>query len=122
MNISNYGVVQQLMRLDYVHCHGNESDIGECSLADWGENNCEHNEDVAVSCLNLSTGDERYLMAVTVGYSIHTVTVDGQTSVVSRSNLQLLPRDRQLNRHKIIIIVYSMVTGHNSPRSESPVQ
>jgi len=56
---SNYGVAQGQTWLDDIRCTGTESDIGECSHAGWGIHNCEHYEDVAVSCTNYSAGDDR---------------------------------------------------------------
>nr|XP_021526923.1 scavenger receptor cysteine-rich type 1 protein M160 isoform X1 [Aotus nancymaae] len=36
--------------LDDVSCHGNESFLWECQHQKWGSNNCDHREDVAVTC------------------------------------------------------------------------
>ncbi|KAL3854706.1 hypothetical protein ACJMK2_013964, partial [Sinanodonta woodiana] len=36
--------------LDDVNCVGTESSIGECSHRTWGDHNCGHNEDVAITC------------------------------------------------------------------------
>jgi len=36
--------------LDNVQCVGNEKSIANCSHGDWGINNCNHEEDVSVSC------------------------------------------------------------------------
>ena len=36
--------------LDNVQCTGTETDIGDCSHAGWGVNDCQHYEDVALSC------------------------------------------------------------------------
>ena len=56
---SNYGVGQGQIWLDDIDCTGTESHISECSHADCGVHNCGHYEDVAVSCLNYSDGDEQ---------------------------------------------------------------
>jgi len=42
--------------LDNVQCTGDEEDIGECTHSGWGVHDCEHREDVAISCENI-TGD-----------------------------------------------------------------
>ena len=36
--------------LDEVECEGTESDLAQCKHAGWGEHNCDHNEDAAVTC------------------------------------------------------------------------
>lgn len=36
--------------LDDVHCSGGESSVGECRHNGWGDHDCYHLEDVAVSC------------------------------------------------------------------------
>ncbi|XP_064597988.1 LOW QUALITY PROTEIN: scavenger receptor cysteine-rich type 1 protein M160-like [Liolophura sinensis] len=36
--------------LDDVVCHGNEDDLGSCRHRPWGSNNCNHSEDVGVTC------------------------------------------------------------------------
>ena len=36
--------------LDDVRCNGTETDIAECSHGGWGVHNCQHREDVAISC------------------------------------------------------------------------
>ncbi|XP_014283793.1 uncharacterized protein [Halyomorpha halys] len=46
-----YGAGEGIIWLDQVHCLGNESSIHQCMSDGWGQTNCKHNEDVAVSCL-----------------------------------------------------------------------
>lgn len=36
--------------LDQVSCKGNESNLVQCSHWEWGENNCDHSEDVGIVC------------------------------------------------------------------------
>ena len=36
--------------LDDVRCNGTETDIAECSHNGWGVHNCQHRDDVAISC------------------------------------------------------------------------
>nr|XP_023016529.1 neurotrypsin-like [Leptinotarsa decemlineata] len=36
--------------LDQVSCYGNETQLEKCTHWNWGEHNCEHNEDVGVIC------------------------------------------------------------------------
>ncbi|CAG9862414.1 unnamed protein product [Phyllotreta striolata] len=38
--------------MDQVSCFGNETGLQECTHWNWGENNCEHSEDVGVICSN----------------------------------------------------------------------
>jgi len=40
--------------LDNVRCNGSETFIGDCSHNGWGSHNCDHNEDVSISCRNSS--------------------------------------------------------------------
>ncbi|CAH1407810.1 unnamed protein product [Nezara viridula] len=46
-----YGAGKGIIWLDQVHCLGNESNIHQCMSDGWGQTNCKHNEDVAISCL-----------------------------------------------------------------------
>ena len=36
--------------LDNVQCTGNEADIDKCAHNPWGDNDCQHSEDVGVRC------------------------------------------------------------------------
>ncbi|KAK3599029.1 hypothetical protein CHS0354_012513 [Potamilus streckersoni] len=36
--------------LDDVTCFGTESSLSDCSHRTWGDNNCRHSEDVAITC------------------------------------------------------------------------
>lgn len=36
--------------LDGLRCEGQETSISECYHEGWGVNNCNHNEDIAISC------------------------------------------------------------------------
>jgi len=47
---SNYTINHGPIWLDNVQCNGTDSDIAECSHNGWGVHNCQHREDVAVSC------------------------------------------------------------------------
>lgn len=41
--------------LDYVYCNGWESDLAQCTHWGWGSSDCNHDQDVSVACINLST-------------------------------------------------------------------
>jgi len=47
---SNYTTSRGPIWLDDVRCKGTERDIAECSHSGWGVHNCQHREDVAISC------------------------------------------------------------------------
>ena len=36
--------------LDDVTCYGHESDLGECRRSEWRQHNCNHREDVRLTC------------------------------------------------------------------------
>jgi len=48
-----YGAGSGQIWLDDVQCNGTETDIADCQHNDWGSHNCDHNEDVSVSCSTL---------------------------------------------------------------------
>uniref|UniRef100_A0AAR5Q9G6 Uncharacterized protein n=1 Tax=Dendroctonus ponderosae TaxID=77166 RepID=A0AAR5Q9G6_DENPD len=39
--------------LDQVSCNGNESSLEKCTHWDWGEHNCDHEEDIGLICSNI---------------------------------------------------------------------
>ena len=39
-----------------IRCHGNESDLFDCTANHFGNHNCDHSEDVGVSCNDEHTG------------------------------------------------------------------
>ncbi|XP_003391880.3 PREDICTED: neurotrypsin-like, partial [Amphimedon queenslandica] len=45
--------------LDDVHCAGNESSLLECMHRPIGSHNCDHSDDVGVSCINCTHGELR---------------------------------------------------------------
>jgi len=47
---NRYGPGTGVILLDDVRCVGNETSIHNCRHAGWGINNCDHSEDVSVSC------------------------------------------------------------------------
>ena len=46
----NYTISRGPIWLDNLRCSGTERDIAQCSHNGWGVHNCQHREDVAVSC------------------------------------------------------------------------
>ena len=51
-NAINYGSGTGRIWLDNVRCNGTERHISECSHTEWGVHDCEHDEDIAVLCLD----------------------------------------------------------------------
>ena len=58
---NDYAVSSGQIWLDNVHCNGTERDIDECTHNAWGVHNCEHHDDVAISC---TTGWSRFSSVV----------------------------------------------------------
>jgi hypothetical protein len=48
-----FGETTGPIHLDDVNCLGDEANIGYCTHLPWGSHNCQHSEDVAVSCSSL---------------------------------------------------------------------
>ena len=76
--------------IDDLRCSGNETDIAECSHNGWGVHNCQHREDVAVSCsgidVRLNGGRDRREGRLEVFYngSWGSVCSDGFNDAASR--------------------------------------
>ncbi|XP_065845702.1 neurotrypsin-like [Oscarella lobularis] len=51
-NARTYGPGSGKILMDDVQCGGTEATLQECQFNGWGLNNCAHNEDVGVICLN----------------------------------------------------------------------
>jgi len=52
---NRYGAGNGTIWLDDIRCDGTETHISECSHGRWSVHNCEHNEDVSVSCVGDSS-------------------------------------------------------------------
>ena len=59
-----YGAGSGQIWLDNVQCTGTETAISDCSHDDWGVHDCEHYDDVALSC---TTGKSRSAVQMLVG-------------------------------------------------------
>jgi len=47
-----YGGGKGDILLDDVNCIGNETSLADCGHRGWGVNDCGHNEDVSIMCVN----------------------------------------------------------------------
>jgi len=54
-----YGVGKGHIWMDDVQCNGREDSLSECSHRGLGVHNCDHSQDVAVSCVNVSSGKQQ---------------------------------------------------------------
>ena len=45
-----YGTCTGPILLDDVQCVGDEQNLGECVMSNFGEHNCDHKEDVGCKC------------------------------------------------------------------------
>jgi len=50
---NRYGPGSGTIWLDNVQCTGSESSIANCRHNNWGVHNCNHREDVSISCVQL---------------------------------------------------------------------
>jgi len=49
-NNNRFGAGDGPIHLDDVSCGGDEVSLADCQHAGWGNNNCEHSEDVSIMC------------------------------------------------------------------------
>ncbi|XP_060582023.1 deleted in malignant brain tumors 1 protein-like, partial [Ruditapes philippinarum] len=57
-----FGAGELPIYLDDVNCAGNETSLSRCPHLDWGKHNCDHNDDVSISCtpVRLVNGSNQY--------------------------------------------------------------
>lgn len=48
---ARYGQGSGPIWLDDVNCLGSETRIEDCNHGGWGNNNCDHGEDISISCI-----------------------------------------------------------------------
>lgn len=46
--------------LDDLRCKGNELTLADCVSSGWGEENCDHTEDVGIECFNSNDGKQLF--------------------------------------------------------------
>ena len=64
--ISNrYGAGSGRIWLDNVQCSGTETSIANCQHNSWGSNNCQHSDDVSVSCYTGIVTDSLHFKTLT---------------------------------------------------------
>jgi len=98
---SHYGASNGTIWLDDIRCDGTERHISECSHGRWGNHNCGHNEDVAVSCINDSS---------TIGTTILTSSPD-IVSLSRMSNTSPSTHSGSTNDTTQIVITVVIVLG-----------
>ncbi|XP_060570318.1 deleted in malignant brain tumors 1 protein-like, partial [Ruditapes philippinarum] len=59
---AHFGAGSLPIQLDNVKCKGNETMLSECSHYGWGKHNCDHDDDVGISCssVRLVNGSNQY--------------------------------------------------------------
>jgi len=50
VNTILYGIGNGLIWLDNIKCKGDEARLEDCAHSEYGDHNCNHEEDIAVSC------------------------------------------------------------------------
>ena len=55
MLFNKYGPGSGTIWLDGVNCTGSETSIADCRHNGWGVNDCEHRDDVSISCVKLQS-------------------------------------------------------------------
>jgi len=112
-NIHNrYGPGTGPILMDDLRCIGNETTIAECRHRGWYYHNCNHSEDVSVSCVPSSMWHYAY------HFTRATVFWRGMTlclSVKVRSHRMLCGALRHRAACCVVFVAYSKTSGRNAP-------
>ncbi|XP_045102250.1 serine protease svh-1-like isoform X3 [Portunus trituberculatus] len=111
---NTYGPGSGLIWLDDLRCLGYESSVEDCQHMPWGENNCEHTEDVGLRCVRGDgTGSTPASVSISGEVSPGTTLPSPLPATCGRRQVEDRPGAPILERPKI-------VDGHTPPPGAHP--